>query len=52
METLQSIGMCCLLPLALCGLPLVAGYWLGRGAPGWPWVLAPREEIRRYGEEE
>ncbi len=34
MEILAVIGIMCFVPLLLVAF----GYWLGSGAPGWPWA--------------
>lgn len=39
MEILAVLTIMCFAPFAI----LVFGYWLGRGAPGWPWALVRRE---------
>jgi hypothetical protein len=39
MEILAVLTILCFAPFAI----LVFGYWLGRGAPGWPWALVRRE---------
>lgn len=39
MEYLLMFSFFCLLPMAL----IVFGFWLGKGAPGWPWALVERD---------
>lgn len=39
MEILAVIGIMCFIPLLLVAF----GYWLGRGAPGWPWAVVRRD---------
>lgn len=39
MEILTAVTIMCFVPFGI----LVFGYWLGRGAPGWPWALVRRE---------
>lgn len=39
MEILTAVTVMCFVPFGI----LVFGYWLGRGAPGWPWALVRRE---------
>jgi hypothetical protein len=39
MEILWMFGFFCLAPLAFVAF----GYWLGAGAPGWPWALVKRD---------
>lgn len=40
MEILAVIGIMCFVPLLLVAF----GYWLGRGAPGWPWAVVRRDD--------
>ncbi|NJN99271.1 MAG: hypothetical protein HC875_36845, partial [Anaerolineales bacterium] len=40
MEIFLAFSFFCFGPFVLVGF----GYWLGRGAPGWPWAV-----IRRAG---
>ncbi len=53
MEILTALTVMCFVPFGI----LVFGYWLGRGAPGWPWALVrrgPEQPTGRnvyYGEE-
>lgn len=39
MEIITALTVMCFVPFGI----LVFGYWLGRGAPGWPWALVRRE---------
>ena len=34
----------CLWPLLL----IIFGYWLGKGAPGWPWKMVRRDKVKTY----
>lgn len=43
MEILLMLGFFCLGPLLL----IAFGYWLGAGAPGWPWSVVRRDSPRQ-----
>jgi hypothetical protein len=43
MEFILIIGTFCIVPLLLISF----GYWLGLGAPGWPWAVVKRDSPGR-----